>query len=130
MKQPKAHIFPNYFNSRGTSSILRLRAILWGGEKYFNNERMIKYFNNSHPKYFKHSNQPKLFQTVAEVDLAPLGSLEYLDLSRNLIQEIMPGTFMGMANLKGLDFSVNVVRKVRMIVDQIFLSPHPAEDFL
>ena len=91
---------------------------------------MIKYFNNSHPKYFKHSNQPKLFQTVAEVDLAPLGSLEYLDLSRNLIQEIMPGTFMGMANLKGLDFSVNVVRKVRMIVDQIFLSPHPAEDFL
>lgn len=52
------------------------------------------------------------FQSVADVDLESLGSLEYLDLSRNLIQEIMPGTFMGMANLKGLDFSVNVVRKV------------------
>ena len=50
---------------------------------------------------------------MAEVDLAPLASLEYLDLSRNLIAEIMPGTFMGMAQLKGLDFSVNVVRKVR-----------------
>ena len=49
---------------------------------------------------------------MAEVDLAPLASLEYLDLSRNLIAEIMPGTFMGMAQLKGLDFSVNVVRKV------------------
>ena len=46
------------------------------------------------------------------MDLAPLASLEYLDLSRNLIAEIMPGTFMGMAQLKGLDFSVNVVRKV------------------
>ena len=51
---------------------------------------------------------------MAEVDLAPLASLEYLDLSRNLIAEIMPGTFMGMAQLKGLDFSVNVVRKVCM----------------
>ena len=49
---------------------------------------------------------------MAEVDLAPLASLEYLDLSRNLIAEIMPGTFMGMAQLKGLDFSVSVVRKV------------------
>ena len=49
---------------------------------------------------------------MADVDLESLGSLEYLDLSRNLIQEIMPGTFLGMANLKGLDFSVNVVRKV------------------
>ena len=50
---------------------------------------------------------------MAEVDLAPLASLEYLDLSRNLIAEIMPGTFMGMTQLKGLDFSVNVVRKVK-----------------
>ena len=41
-----------------------------------------------------------------------LGGLEYLDLSRNLIKEIQPGTFLGMASLKGLDFSVNVVRKV------------------
>ena len=60
---------------------------------------------------------------MAEVDLAPLASLEYLDLSRNLIAEIMPGTFMGMAQLKGLDFSVNVVRKVRkcfMVTSQIF----------
>ena len=45
-------------------------------------------------------------------DLEGLGELEYLDLSRNLIKEIMPGTFLGMTNLKGLDFSVNVVRKV------------------
>ena len=52
------------------------------------------------------------FQSVADVDLESLSSLEYLDLSRNLIQEIQPGTFLGMANLKGLDFSVNVVRKV------------------
>ena len=49
---------------------------------------------------------------MADVDLESLGSLEYLDLSRNLIQEIQPGTFLGMSNLKGLDFSVNVVRKV------------------
>ena len=28
----------------------------------------------------------------------------------------MPGTFLGMGNLKGLDFSVNVVRKVRMMI--------------
>ena len=41
--------------------------------------------------------------------------MEYINLSRNLIREIMPGTFLGMANLKGLDFSVNVVRKVRHI---------------
>ena len=41
-----------------------------------------------------------------------LSSLEYLDLSRNLIGEIMPGTFIGMAKLKGLDFSINDVRKV------------------
>ena len=47
------------------------------------------------------------------MDLQALGSLEYINLSRNLIREIMPGTFLGMANLKGLDFSVNVVRKVR-----------------
>ena len=52
------------------------------------------------------------------MDLQALGSLEYINLSRNLIREIMPGTFLGMANLKGLDFSVNVVRKVR----HIFLS--------
>ena len=41
-----------------------------------------------------------------------LSSLEYIDLSRNQIGEIMPGTFLGMNNLKGLDFSVNNVRKV------------------
>ena len=58
------------------------------------------------------------------MDLAPLASLEYLDLSRNLIAEIMPGTFMGMAQLKGLDFSVNVVRKVcyRNITDSWIIS--------
>ena len=53
------------------------------------------------------------------MDLEPLASLEYLDLSRNLIAEIMPGTFMGMAQLKGLDFSVNVVRKVSQDVRKI-----------
>ena len=75
------------------------------------------------------THQPKLFQTVSEVDLAPLASLEYLDLSRNLIQEIMPGTFMGMSNLKGLDFSVNVVRKVKYFLLSLplkyFSSPKP-----
>ena len=50
---------------------------------------------------------------MADVDLENLGSLEYLDLSRNLIKEILPGTFLGMQSLKGLDFSVNVVRKVQ-----------------
>jgi len=54
-------------------------------------------------------------QSVADVDLQNLGSLEYLDLSRNLIKEILPGTFLGMQSLKGLDFSVNVVRKVDLI---------------
>ena len=47
------------------------------------------------------------------MDLQALDSLEYINLSRNLIREIAPGTFLGMNNLKGLDFSVNVVRKVR-----------------
>ena len=54
------------------------------------------------------------FQAVRETDLQQLKSLEYLDLSRNLIGEIMPATFLAMTNLKGLDFSVNVIRKVRM----------------
>jgi len=47
-----------------------------------------------------------------------LSELEYLDLSRNLIKEILPGTFLGMNSLKGLDFSVNVVRMVRFILFQ------------
>ena len=53
------------------------------------------------------------FQTIKEVDLLTLSSLEYIDLSRNHIGEVMPGTFLGMNNLKGLDFSVNTVLKVR-----------------
>ena len=53
-----------------------------------------------------------MFQSIVDADLESLGNLEYLDLSRNLIKEIMPGTFLGMTSLKGLDFSVNVVRKV------------------
>ena len=63
---------------------------------------------------------------MADVDLESLGSLEYLDLSRNLIQEIQPGTFLGMSNLKGLDFSVNVVRKVCDLVFVIwtFFKPY------
>ena len=52
------------------------------------------------------------FQTIKEVDLLTLSSLEYIDLSRNHIGEVMPGTFLGMNNLKGLDFSVNTVLKV------------------
>ena len=54
-----------------------------------------------------------LLQTIKDVDLQALESLEYINLSRNLIREIMPGTFLGMPNLKGLDFSVNAVIKVR-----------------
>ncbi len=54
------------------------------------------------------------FQTIKEVDLQMLSGLEYLDLSRNLIGELMPGAFIGMASLKGLDFSVNAVRKVQL----------------
>ena len=53
-----------------------------------------------------------LLQTIKDVDLQALESLEYINLSRNLIREIMPGTFLGMPNLKGLDFSVNAVIKV------------------
>ena len=53
-----------------------------------------------------------MFQNLVDTNLQDLYSLEYLDLSRNLIREIMPGTFMGMVNLKGLDFSVNIVRRV------------------
>ena len=32
----------------------------------------------------------------------------------------MPGTFLGMANLKGLDFSVNVVRKVITVLFLVY----------
>ena len=55
-----------------------------------------------------------LLQTIKDVDLQALESLEYINLSRNLIREIMPGTFLGMPNLLGLDFSVNAVIKVNM----------------
>ena len=48
------------------------------------------------------------------MELSKLESLDFLDLSRNLIVELSPGTFAGMSNLKGLDFSVNVVRKVHI----------------
>ena len=41
-----------------------------------------------------------------------LSSLEYLDLSRNRIGEVNPGTFLGMASLKGMDLSINNIRKV------------------
>ena len=57
-----------------------------------------------------------LLQTIKDVDLQALESLEYINLSRNLIREIMPGTFLGMPNLKGLDFSVNAVIKVSKIL--------------
>ena len=57
-----------------------------------------------------------LLQTIKDVDLQALESLEYINLSRNLIREIMPGTFLGMPNLKGLDFSVNAVIKVRILL--------------
>ena len=49
------------------------------------------------------------------MDLLTLSSLEYIDLSRNHIGEVMPGTFLGMNNLKGLDFSVNTVLKVSTV---------------
>ena len=42
-----------------------------------------------------------------------LSSLEYLDLSRNRIGEVNPGTFLGMASLKGMDLSINNIRKVK-----------------
>ena len=58
-----------------------------------------------------------LLQTIKDVDLQALESLEYINLSRNLIREIMPGTFLGMPNLKGLDFSVNAVIKVSSKID-------------
>ncbi len=60
---------------------------------------------------------PPPTQTIKEVDLQALSSLEYLDLSRNMIGELMPGTFLGMHSLKGLDFSVNAVGKVRVNKD-------------
>ena len=56
------------------------------------------------------------FQTIKEVDLLSLSSLEYIDLSRNHIGEVMPGTFLGMNNLKGLDLSVNTVLKVTTLI--------------
>ena len=62
-----------------------------------------------------------LFQSIKEVELSKLGSLDFLDLSRNLIVELSPGTFAGMTNLKGLDFSVNVVRKVIKTLATFFI---------
>ena len=71
------------------------------------------------PRNFRHLNPSLLsspFQTIKEVDLLSLSSLEYIDLSRNHIGEVMPGTFLGMNNLKGLDLSVNTVLKVTTLV--------------
>ena len=62
-----------------------------------------------------------LLQTIKDVDLQALESLEYINLSRNLIREIMPGTFLGMPNLKGLDFSVNAVIKVSSKILFVFI---------
>ncbi len=50
------------------------------------------------------------------MDLQALSSLEYLDLSRNLITDILPGLFLSMASLKGLDLSINNIRKVRAFI--------------
>ena len=60
------------------------------------------------------------------MDLLSLSSLEYIDLSRNHIGEVMPGTFLGMNNLKGLDLSVNTVLKVsgyRLIQSWAIIEP-------
>ena len=44
--------------------------------------------------------------------LAPLSSLEVLDLTRNNIATLADGTFEALANLKELRLGVNMIRQV------------------
>lgn len=52
------------------------------------------------------------FQNVNNNDLEALVHLYQLDLSRNNIANIAPGTFLGLKQLRLLDISVNSLRTV------------------
>lgn len=54
----------------------------------------------------------RLFQNVDNTDFEGLINLSQLDLSRNNIANIAPGTFLGLKQLKVLDISVNSLRTV------------------
>ena len=51
-------------------------------------------------------------QGVEASQLAPLSSLEVLDLTRNNIATLAAGTFESLVNLKELRLGVNMIRQV------------------
>lgn len=53
-----------------------------------------------------------ILKTLENNDLASLVNLYHLDLSRNNIANIVPGTFLGLKQLRKLDISVNSLRTV------------------
>jgi Leucine-rich repeat (LRR) protein len=53
-----------------------------------------------------------LSQSLENANLASQPELQHLDLSRNNIANIAPGTFLGLAHLRELDLSVNALRTV------------------
>lgn len=72
--------------------------------------QVTKIFNFFHTKaLFIH-----LFQEIHQSNLAPFVNLNVLDLSRNRIANLGPGTFLGLKQLRKIDISVNSLRTVRM----------------
>lgn len=53
-----------------------------------------------------------LFQNIDNSHLSSLVSLQMLDLSRNNLVKLAPGTFVGLTELKYLDVGVNSLRTV------------------
>jgi hypothetical protein len=53
-------------------------------------------------------------QNLENANLASQPELEVLDLSRNSIANIGPGTFLGLGQLHKLDLSVNALRTVSL----------------
>lgn len=53
-----------------------------------------------------------LSQSLENANLASQPDLERLDVSRNNIANIAPGTFLGLSHLRELDLSVNALRTV------------------
>jgi Leucine-rich repeat (LRR) protein len=51
-------------------------------------------------------------QSLENANLASHPDLERLDLSRNNIAKIAPGTFLGLSHLHELDLSINALRTV------------------
>lgn len=60
----------------------------------------------------KMDNKMDLFQNIDNSHLSLMVSLQVLDLSRNNLVKLSPGTFVGLTELSYLDVGVNSLRTV------------------